>query len=110
MNTDWEAVLAQAHEAATSAIKGRKESPVNCGFAWVIIGGNTSLARHCRKMLKANKKSLDYGYKDYLRGWRFSMPGTYHGQDMDVKLAGARAFAAELTKHGVDAEVAGRND
>lgn len=114
-------VFGQALAAATAAkLKffqdGRREAPFNCGFAWVTIPGNSGFARWCRK-----QTGHQYGSKGYPKGWQFWGPGswptaeqagveTVYGQDMDVNIEGARAFAEVLKGYGVDATVGYRYD
>jgi hypothetical protein len=127
---DYEAILNEAQNAATAAIrakfdKGDEEQPYNCGFAWVTISGTEALARHCRNLLKgAGARSRDnwrrYGDKGEPRGWQWWAPGawptkeeigrTVYGQDMDFKRAGAQAFADVLAKYGIRATVSTRLD
>jgi hypothetical protein len=120
---DYEAILNEAHAAAAEAIKTvsiyMDENKGACGFAWVMIGGNDPLARYCRKMIKFNstepeavRRNLDrpYGSKGYPTGWQFWNPGNHNGQRVDIKEAGAKAFAMSLAKHGIRADWSSRLD
>ena len=54
---DYEAILNEAHKAATEAIRakydaGETEQEMNCGFAWVTIPGTSGLASFCREKKK----------------------------------------------------------
>jgi len=78
--------------------------PVYCGFAWANIygiKGNTKLG----KRLKA--AGLE---QDYTKAYSVWNPGQYHGQSMDVKEAGARAYANVLTAYGFRASAGSRAD
>ena len=101
-----EAISKEAFEAARKAssefIEKRGEM-LYCGFAWVNIRpGNCQIANY----LKKNK----LGDKSYAGGvdvWNPSMHGT---QSMDVKEAGAEAFAEVLQKYGFNAYMCSRAD
>ena len=116
---DYENLLTKAFAAAKQAAdieettNGHNWFP--CGFAWVIIPGNSPLARHCRQQIAAYSKSgniptLDYGDKNYPRGWQFWCPGARLTQRMDTYKAAAKAFAKVLTDAGLDATVGWRAD
>lgn len=120
---DFEAIITEAHSAATQAIidkyrAGDREHPFNCGFAWVTVPGNSGLARHCRKQLPKTEieKARDpdwrskwsrYGDRGH-RGWQWWKPGewpskedvgeTVYQQDVDFHYAAARAFATVLNE------------
>ena len=110
---NYDTLLARAHEAASAAQVGLSSHPFNCGFAWVKIDGNSPLARHCRRQHKIFPETFAsrrfYGSKSE-PGWQWWGPGDYAGQDMDVKLAGARAFVDELAKAGIRADIGSRLD
>lgn len=87
---DYEAILTEAHDAATQAIldrfkAGHVEQPMSCGFAWVTVPGNSGLARHCRKFIPTDPRKRAVGvirnlsrYGDKgLRGWQWWKPGTW---------------------------------
>ena len=75
-----------------------------CGFAWV----NIKPARG--QFVKVMKKMKLGRTDDYYGGYTVWNPSEWNGQNMDVKEAGARAFAAELRKHGLKCSVATRLD
>ena len=78
--------------------------PMYCGFAWVniySIKGNTKLG----KRVKAAGLS-----KDYSGAYSIWNPGQHHGQSMDVKEAGARAYAMVLQAYGFKASAGSRAD
>lgn len=118
---DYEAILT---EARTAAVKAASHAAMiyddmrgSCGFAWVQISGQEALARHCRKQLKAlpidGSRTADrraYGDKGYPTGWQFWNPGDHHGQRIDIKEAGAKAFRDVLGKYGIRADVGSRLD
>ena len=118
-NENPAAVYEEAVAAASAAIRQRfadgfREQPFNCGFAWVDVNpARGAFVNWC--------KSNDVGSKGYPKGWSFWSPGswpsaseagvpTIYSQDMDMKLAGARAFAAVLRENGVNAAVGSRLD
>lgn len=76
----------------------------SCGFAWVNIKpANGQFAR----MLK----SIGVGHIDgNSGGWIIWNPSGHPTQNMCAKEAGAEAFAAELSKFGVNAYAASRID
>jgi hypothetical protein len=116
------AVYAEAVAAATAAIRdyfanGGREGPLNCGFAWVNVRPATGkFINWCKK-----QSGHAYGSKAHSGGWTFWAPGKWptaeeagvpviYEQDVDVKQAGARAFAAVLRDNGLDAHAASRLD
>lgn len=135
---DYDTILDEAQAAAYKAIlgkyiKGDREQPVNCGFAWVVVDGRGSLVNHAKKHLtKLNKDNYRgdtqrYGSPNYPKGWAFWGPGRWptmddlratgiynvpaiYTQDMDFKYAGAKAFADVLVAHGIPANVRTRLD
>jgi hypothetical protein len=83
--------------------------PMYCGFAWVnifehdgkAITGNTKIGR----ALKAAGVRQDYS-----RAFQIWDPAGWHGQSMDVKVAGAEAAARVLEVHGFAARMGYRAD
>jgi hypothetical protein len=72
-----------------------------CGFAWIKIRpANSKLARWL--------KAQDKGHKGYNGGWDVSISD--FGQSLERKSAAARAMAAVLIKHGIDATSDSRMD
>lgn len=130
--TDFEAILDQAHMAASAAIQakydaGEREQPFNCGFAWVTIDGREPLARYCRKIecgpltphaqASGLTNNSRYGSRGE-PGWRWWKPGKWpripgvpsYQQDMDFHVAAATAFQKVLADHGIRANVGSRLD
>jgi hypothetical protein len=120
---NYDVILMEAHKAAAEAVATvsiyMDEQKGACGFAWVVIPGNDPLARHCRKELKLNAKepqelqrelNAPYGSKGYPTGWQFWNPGNHNGQRVDIKEAGAKAFAFTLAKYGIRADWSSRLD
>lgn len=105
---DIQAICAEAKEAAIKAENEFLEKHgemAYCGFAWVDV----FVERTNSKEAKALKQ---VGFQN---GWMRKQlnlwyPGNYHGQSMDVKEAGAQAYAAVLTKHGFRAYMGSRAD
>lgn len=113
---DFEAVLTEAHSAATAAIAAKgPENPnaIDCGFAWVKIVGTDPLARYGRKMTKGHERDYDkrrrYGSNGE-PGWQWWKPGGFSGQAIDHHRAGAAAFAEVLARYGYRADVGSRYD
>ena len=84
--------------------------PVYCGFAWVTVypehKGNTRLGKQERAVLEAMGFRKDYTGKAY-QLWN---PTGYAGQSMDVKEAGAQAYAEVLRGAGYKAYMGSRAD
>lgn len=74
-----------------------------CGFAWVTI-------RPARGQFVKVMKQMNVGDKGWETGWCVWNPSGNGTQCMDAKVAGARAFADALKKHGIDVSVGQRMD
>ena len=106
-----ETILEEAQQAAKSAtaqhIIAHGEGPM-CGFAWVNIykydgkkiTGNTKLGRLLKQLGVRQDHTRVFSQWD---SW-------YHGQSIDVKESGARAFAEVLQEHGFTAYAGSRLD
>jgi hypothetical protein len=95
----------RAAEKATAEFIEEYGEPLYCGFAWVDV----SVERSNSKLANLLKS---VGFK---RSWlpkRVQLwdPVKYHGQSMDVKEAGCRAYAEVLREHGIDAYMSSRPD
>lgn len=89
-----------ASDAAFTRIGGDKYP---CGFAWVNISpGTSAIARELKKRGDARKS-----YSGGVDVWN---PGKSFVQNVDIKYAGARAFADVLQKYGVKAYAMDRLD
>jgi hypothetical protein len=82
-----------------------------CGFAWVSVTpkekGNTKGGRAERKMLEQIGFEKDWTGKS----WQLWNPSKYNGQNVDIKEAGARAYAAKMRElTGLDAWAGSRLD
>lgn len=97
-----------AAEAASAEYKKEHGEGWPCGFAWVVIKPATcSLVRALKEL---NRQDVErgsahrerYGHKHYSGGWAVWNPGNDATQDMNVKYAGARAFADSLRASGYD--------
>jgi hypothetical protein len=107
---DFTALFAKARAAATLAsgayLAANGEHPFNCGFAWVSVRpARGKFVSWCKA-----QSGREYGRRHEGDGWVFWSPGNYNGQDMDVKRAGAEAFAAVLAEAGIKAVVCSRLD
>ena len=99
------------NEAQTAAINAEQAfiaqhgEPMYCGFAWVDVFVARTNSKEAKELLKI-------GFK---KSWRAKClnlwsPGGYNGQSMDVKEAGAHAYAEVLTKYGFKAYMGARAD
>ena len=84
--------------------------PMYCGFAWVTITpehkGNTRLGKLERRVIEAMRFRKDWTGKAY-QLWNCT---GYAGQSMDVKEAGAQAYADVLRTAGFKAYMGSRAD
>lgn len=75
-----------------------------CGFAWVNI-------KPARGQFVKVMKQMGIGRTDeYYGGYTFWNPSQHSTQNMDAKLEGARVFARELRKYGINARENSRLD
>lgn len=91
-----DAIIQEAFDAARKAaadFRAQHGEPFYCGFAWVNIKPGTS---NLAKRLKA----LGYARKSYYGGVDVWNPSQDMTQSMDIKEAGAYAFATVLSKYG----------
>ena len=105
-------MLEQANEVAMDMLNkhfGGKDMYA-CGFAWVTVypqhKGNTTAGRAERRVFEAMGFRKDWTGKVY----EYWNPSKWHGQNVDVKLAGARAAANVLRKYGFKASAGSRLD
>lgn len=109
---DFEKILDEAHAAASMAQVGMIENmnALDCGFAWVTLGGNEPLVRYCRSLAKKNGDRRRYGSKGYPNGWQWWCPGDFNGQSIGIHETGAKAFRDMLALYGIRADVGSRLD
>jgi hypothetical protein len=92
-----------AAKAAESAYMEAHGEPMYCGFAWVdISSARIPVVGWCKKN--------NVGRKHWQKGWCIWNPAGNGTQSMDVKEAGAYAFAEVLRKHGISAYAGSRAD
>ena len=99
------------NEAKTAAIQAENAylsqhgEPLYCGFAWVDVFVARTNSKEAKELLKV-------GFKKSLRAKCLNLwsPGGYNGQSMDVKEAGAHAYAEVLSKYGFKAYMGARAD
>ncbi len=84
----------------TDGVKTWKCNEGTCGFAWVVIDGNTAFGRAAKASGVFSK-----GYPKGLHYW-ISM----YGQSLERKEAHADAYAKVLVKHGIKAYSMSRMD
>lgn len=78
--------------------------PAYCGFAWVVVY-DVKLNTKLGKAMKACGFEKQYG-----GGISLWNPSNYHGQSMDIKEEGARAYAGILRTYGFKAYMSSRPD
>ena len=99
------------NEAQTAAINAEQAfiaqhgEPMYCGFAWVDVFVE-------RTNSKEAKALAEVGFRKSYRPKTMNLwtCGNYNGQSMDVKEAGAHAYAEVLTKYGFRAYMGARAD
>jgi len=107
-------IHAEAVAAAKDAVKeevakwteryGSAEVAGACGFAWVNVYG-------VKLSTKIGKEFKDIGFdKAYNGGIQLWNPSGYNGQNVDVKEAGASAYAKVFEKYGYKAYAGSRMD
>ena len=95
----------QAAIQAESEYLAKNGEPGYCGFGWVEVYVERTNSKQAKELLAAGFKK---SYKPKcLSLWS---PGAYHGQSMDIKEAGAHAFAEVLQKAGLKAYACSRAD
>jgi hypothetical protein len=105
---DIQAIHKEAQTAAINAEQAfiaQHGEPMYCGFAWVDVFVARTNSKEAKELLKI-------GFK---KSWRAKClnlwsPGGYNGQSMDIKEAGAHAYAEVLTKYGFRAYMGARAD
>jgi hypothetical protein len=114
MNEDYLRIVTQTHEEATRAAEQAAEQffveklggrdQLMCGFAWVDI-------YNVRSNSKLGKALQAVGFqKSYTKTLQLWNPSRFPCQNVDTLLAGARAYAEVLTKHGFNAHAGSRLD
>lgn len=105
---DIQAIHNEARQAAITAennFLAKHGDMAYCGFAWVDVYVDRTNSKEAKELLKI-------GFK---KSWRAKClnlwtPGGYNGQSMDVKEAGAHAYAEVLSKYGFHAYMGSRAD
>ena len=101
-------IVQEAFTAAKTAeadYLARYGEPMYCGFGWVEVYVDRTNSKQAKELLAAGFKK-DYKPK-CLTVWN---PGGSHTQSMDIKEAGATAFAEVLTRAGLKAYACSRPD
>lgn len=106
IKVDFQAIhneaLALAKKAESDYVAQYGE-PFYCGFAWVDIdNGRSPFVNWCKKN--------GVGSKHWRKGWCIWNPAGNGTQSMDVKEAGAYAYAAVLRNYNIDAQAGSRAD
>jgi hypothetical protein len=105
---DFQAIHNEAQTAAINAENAylaQHGDPMYCGFAWVDVYVERTNSKEAKELLQMGfRKSWK---RKCLNLWRV---GTYNGQSMDVKEAGAHAYAEVLSKYGYRAYMGSRAD
>lgn len=94
-----------AAKTAEAAFRAQHGEPFYCGFAWVEVSVNRTNSKEAKELLAAGFRK-DYKPK-CLSLWN---PGGSGSQSMELKEAGADAFAAVLRNAGFDAYAQTRAD
>ena len=93
----------EAARKAEADFVARHGEMAYCGFAWVKV--NEKASTRLGRALKT------VGFKkSYSGGLDFWNPGGSFTQSMDVKEAGASAYAESLKQHGIEAYMQSRAD
>jgi len=113
MNNDMtqaqvEAILNEAHSAAEREVNALSAKHGDCwgacGFSWVHIHGVKGNSKLGRKLKAAEVR------QDYTRTFQVWNPGGYGGQNIEIKEAGAQAYAKVLKSYGFTAYAGSRMD
>lgn len=94
-----ESVLEEAFRAATEASLNKEKVVTSwypCGFAWVTVK-----PAHCKTAKKIVE--MGWGRKSYEGGVMVWNPSRHITQNIDIKYAGAIAFAEVLNSYGIKA-------
>jgi len=94
-----------AAKQAEAEFRNKHGEPGYCGFGWVEVYVNRTNSKEAKELLAAGFKK-DYKPK-CLTVWN---PGGSGTQSMDIKEAGAQAFAQVLQKAGLKAYACSRAD
>jgi hypothetical protein len=79
--------------------------PFYCGFAWVEVKVQRTNSSEANAL-----KSIGFKPSWKPKTLELWTAGEYHGQSMDVKQAGAQAYAGTLNAHGIKAYMQSRAD
>lgn len=94
----------QAAQKAAADMKAQRGDGFPCGFAWVVVHGvklNTRLGKEMKRV----------GFsKNYGGGIQLWNPSRNMAQNVDILMAGARAYAEVLKRNGIDAYADSRWD
>ena len=92
-----------AAQKAEADFRAKHGEPGYCGFAWVVVREKAST--------KLGRALKSVGFrKEYSGGLSIWNPGGSFTQSMDIKEAGAQAYAETLRKFGIDAYMSSRAD
>lgn len=102
-------IVAEARQAARNAeadFRSRYGEPMYCGFAWVEVYVDRTNSVQAKELIAAGFK------KDCCKAKCLSMwnPGGSGTQSMDIKEAGADAFAKVMRQYGYRAYACSRAD
>lgn len=103
-----DAILDAAHRAAEREVNTLSNKHGDCwgacGFSWVHIHGVKGNSKLGRKLKAAGVR------QDYTRTFQVWNPGGYGGQNIEIKEAGAQAYATVLKGYGFTAYAGSRMD
>jgi hypothetical protein len=99
----YEEALTAAKIAELQYFTKHGEPMYGCGFAWVDFPS-------ARTPFVSWFKKNGVGSKHWRKGWSIWNPAGNFTQSMDIKYAGAQAFAEVMNKHGIDCYAGSRPD
>lgn len=107
---DIAAIHQEASEAARKAADEMYQrmggDRLMCGFAWVNIYGVSLATKQGKEFAKIGFRK-GYGRKAPIELWN---PSRHNAQNVDIKEAGARAYAEVFKRHGFEAYAGSRLD
>lgn len=93
----------KAARKAEAAFFAEHGEPYFCGFAWIeFSSARTKWVTFCKKN--------SIGRKSSTKGWYIWEPTDNPTQSMEIKMAGAKAFASVLQKHDIECRAVCRPD
>lgn len=104
VNAILNAAQAAAEQEVTAMSNKHGDVWGACGFSWCHIDGVKGNSKLGRKLKAAGVR------QDYTRSFQVWNPGDYGGQNIEIKEAGAQAYAKVLKSYGFTAYAGSRMD